>query len=159
MVTLNILELWGNKMNPRNIFVNRSDYDYDVSAGQSNSATNVPALGENYKVKLSDSTNPKDLSYGKKLPLSLVPSILVRKVAECMKDGAIKRSPFNWRKDKISAMQTLDKILRHVYDCLDGKDLTEDTQLSNLAAAAADIAVYLDAQEYGSLIDDRPNKV
>ncbi len=104
------------------------------------------------------SEKPKDLSFGKKPPLSLVPPILIREVAKCMEDGAKKRSPYNWRVSKISAMQTLDKILRHTLDCIDGIDLTEDTKLSNLASAAADIAVYLDAQKYGSLVDDRPGK-
>ncbi len=116
-------------------------------------------LQKQEKIFIESVKKPKDLSFGVKDPLSLVPSVLVREVSKCMKDGALKRSPFNWRQSQISAMQTLDKILRHVYDCIDGKDLTDDTKLSNLAAAAADIGVYLDAQLHNSLLDDRPSKL
>lgn len=105
-----------------------------------------------------DETNPKDLSYGKKPPISLVPPVFIMGVAWCMADGVKKRSAYNWRSAQISAMQTLDKILRHVLACVDGEDLTEDTKLSNLASAAADIAVYMDAQREGSLVDDRPKR-
>jgi hypothetical protein len=99
---------------------------------------------------------PKDLSFGIKPPISLVPPTFIKQVSRCMEDGAKKRSAYNWRKDPVSAMQLLDKILRHTIDAVDGKDLTEDSQLSNLASAAADIAVYLDALEHGTLVDDRP---
>lgn len=102
------------------------------------------------------SPKPKDLSFGKKPPISLVPPTFIIQVARCMEDGAKKRSPYNYRKEPVSAMQLLDKILRHTLDAVDGKDLTEDSKLSNLASAAADIAVYLDAQEHGTLVDDRP---
>lgn len=101
-------------------------------------------------------TKPKDLSFGVKPPISLVPPTFIKQVSRCMEDGAKKRSPYNWRQSKVSAMQLLDKILRHTLDTVDGKDLTEDSKLSNLASAAADIAVYLDALENGSLVDDRP---
>jgi len=101
---------------------------------------------------------PKDLSYGVKPPISLVPPTFIIQVSRCMEDGAKKRSPYNWRKSSVSAMQLLDKILRHTLATVDGQDVTEDSKLSNLASAAADIAVYLDAKEHGTLIDDRPNK-
>ncbi len=101
---------------------------------------------------------PKDLSFGIKPPISLVPPTFIKQVARCMEDGAKKRSPYNWRTGKISAMQLLDKVLRHTLDTVDGQDLTEDSKLSNLASAAADIAVYLDALEHNVLIDDRPSR-
>lgn len=109
-------------------------------------------------IRKLNTNEPKDLSFGIKEPLSLVPPVLIRKVSRCMEDGAKKRSPYNWRDSKVSARQLLDKILRHTLDCLDGKDLTEDSKLSNLASAAADIAVYLDAEECGTLVDDRPKR-
>lgn len=112
-----------------------------------------------YMKELSEEVKPKDLSFGIKEPLSLVPPILIRKVSRCMEEGSQRRSVYNWRHEPVSAMQLIDKMMRHILDCLDGKDLTDDTKLSNLGAAAADIAVFLDAQEYGSLVDDRPSKV
>lgn len=124
-------------------------------------------LKENYpedveaelKESVPESSKPRDLSVGKKPPLSLVPPVLIREVSWCMEDGAKKRSPYNWRESSVSAMQLLDKILRHTLDTIDGQDLTEDSKLSNLASAAADIAVYLDAKQSGTLVDDRPKRV
>lgn len=109
------------------------------------------------EVTMTDQLKPKDLSFGVKPPLSLVPPTFIVQVARCLEDGAKKRSPYNWRASKVSAMQLLDKILRHVVAAVDGEDQTEDSKLSNLASAAADIAVYLDAEKYGSLVDDRPS--
>lgn len=107
---------------------------------------------------MTNETKPKDLSFGKKPPISLVPPILITEVAKCMEDGVKKRSAYNWRESSVSAMQLLDKILRHTLACVDGEDLTEDTKLSNLASAAADIGVYLDAAREGTLVDDRPKR-
>lgn len=107
---------------------------------------------------MTDKTDkPNDLSYGVKTPISLVPPIFIKEVAKCMEDGAKKRAPYNWRTSKISAMQTIDKILRHTLAYLDGYDTTDDSGLSNLASAAADIAVLLDARRHGVLVDDRPS--
>lgn len=114
---------------------------------------NEREMGENMTDK-----KPKDLSFGKKPPISLVPPVFITEVARCMEDGAKKRSPYNWRQSPVSAMQLLDKVLRHTLDAVNGIDITEDSKLDNLASAAADIAVYLDARANGSLVDDRPNK-
>lgn len=103
-----------------------------------------------------DNTNPKDLSFGVKEPISLVPPEFIRQVSRCMEDGAKKRSSYNWRDSKVSAMQLSDKVLRHVLDFIDGKDITDDSKLSNLASAAADLAVMIDAIKHDCLIDDRP---
>lgn len=99
---------------------------------------------------------PKDLSYGIKPPISLVPARFTIEVAKCMKTGADKRSPYNWRQSKISVMQTLDKVLRHILRVQEGGDIDDESGLYNLAHAAADIAVLLDAQLTGSVVDDRP---
>lgn len=105
---------------------------------------------ENYK--------PKDLSFGKKPPMSLVPPSAIVHIAKCMEDGAIKRSPYNWRKTQVSATQLLDKVLRHVYKYLDGQDTDEESGFLELAHAAADLCVLIDAAETTSLLDDRPKK-
>jgi hypothetical protein len=101
---------------------------------------------------------PKDLNYGKKPPLSLVPPSAIILISKAMEDGAKKRSPYNWRNTQISIMQTLDKVLRHTYKYLDGQDFDEETGYSELAHAAADLCVLIDALSTNSLMDDRPKK-
>lgn len=98
----------------------------------------------------------KDINKGKKPPLSLVPASFIIHTASALEDGAIKRSPYNWRESGVSAMDLIDKIERHVQLLKDRHDFAEDSKLHNLAHAAADIAVYLDALEHGTLKDDRP---
>lgn len=112
--------------------------------------------------KLYDETRepykPKDLSFGKKPPMSLVPPSALVLIALAMEDGAIKRSAYNWRETQVSTMQLLDKVLRHVYKFLDGQDIDEESGLSELAHAAADIMVLIDAIETKSVVNDRPKK-
>jgi hypothetical protein len=103
-------------------------------------------------------TNPKDLSFGKKPPLSLIPASAAILMAAVMEHGAIKRSPYNWRNSKISILQTLDKTFRHLYKYQDGQDFDEETNLLELAHAAADLIVLIDAVETGCIVDDRPKK-
>lgn len=100
--------------------------------------------------------NSKDINQGKKPALSLLPPSGVIQVAKVMEDGAVKRSPYNWRDGKVSAMGLIDKILRHAFLLIDRHDLTEDSKLSNMAAIAANALVYLDAEANGNLDDDRP---
>lgn len=133
---------------------------YRTSAGtEIQSSTSVSgefAFGDIPNTNDIQATNPKDLSFGVKEPLSLVPPEFIRQVSRCMEDGVKKRSAYNWRQSGVSAMQLADKVLRHTLDFIDGKDITDDSKLSNLASAAADLAVMIDAQKYGVLIDDRP---
>lgn len=107
---------------------------------------------------IKDSTNPKDLSFGKKPPLSLVPPTAIVLISKAMEDGAKKRSPYNWRESKVSISQLLDKVLRHTYKFLDGQNNDEESGLPELAHAAADLAVLIDAIETDSAVDDRPKK-
>lgn len=116
-------------------------------------------LQERYMEELIDEKEkPKDLSFGIKPPISLVPASFTIEVAKCMKTGADKRSPYNWRDSKVSVMQLIDKVLRHMLLVQDGQDLDKESGLYNLAHAAADIAVLLDSMLTQSVVDDRPKK-
>lgn len=105
---------------------------------------------------IKKSKEPKDLSYGKKPPLSLVPPSAIIYASKALEDGARKRSAYNWRNSKISIMQTLDKTLRHLYKYLDGQDEDEESGLPELSHAIADLCVLIDAIETDSVEDDRP---
>lgn len=109
-------------------------------------------------VKVSDLTNPKDLIGAKKPRLSLVPSTATIQLALAMQNGADKYGAYNWRDKKVQTMIYLDACQRHVLSYLDGEEAAEDSGIKHLAHAMACLAIILDAEENGCLIDNRPKK-
>lgn len=105
-----------------------------------------------------DEINPKDLEGNKKSPISLVPPSVMIYMAEAFREGARKYGPYNWRTKKVQAMIYLDAAFRHMLAKLDGEDIDPESGKDHLAGALASLAVYIDAQETGNLIDNRPPK-
>lgn len=103
---------------------------------------------------MTDLTNPKDALGIKKAPLRLVPSALAIEVAQAMAVGAEKYGAFNWRKINVRSTIYGEAILRHLYAWMDGEDLA-DSGVKHLAHIGSCIAVLLDAESNGNLIDDR----
>lgn len=103
-------------------------------------------------------TNPKDKIGAMKPKLSLVPPVAVIKEAMAFKDGADKYGAYNWRNNPVQAMIYIDALLRHVFSWVDGEDKAEDSGVDHLAHARACLAILIDSQEVGCLIDDRPSK-
>ncbi len=103
-------------------------------------------------------TNPKT-QYGLLKPgLENVPPIPLYMVGQAMRMGAEKYGPMNWRDDPISASTYFNAALRHLFEMWDGQDRDMDSLLPNLAMAAANLFILMDAQHQGTLIDDRPTK-
>lgn len=98
----------------------------------------------------------KDINFGKKPTLSLVPAVALIYIAKAMEDGAKKRGPYNWRETRVSASNLIDKMERHIQLLKDRHDFADDSGLHELAHCLADGCVYLDAMESGVLDDDRP---
>jgi len=92
----------------------------------------------------------------RKLPLHLFPAVAEIEGALALEDGAVKRSPFNWRTRPISAMRQIDGIKRHIAAYVDGEDDAADSKRPHLAHALGRLAIMLDAEACGTLIDDRP---
>jgi hypothetical protein len=100
--------------------------------------------------------NPKDLVGAKKVSLSKIPSVALAHEAYALMDGAVKYGPYNWRDQPIQASIYVDAFMRHVSAWFDGEDYAEDSGGHHLGHARACLAIILDAQETGNLIDDRP---
>ncbi len=107
---------------------------------------------------MTDETNPKDLLGAKKPPISLVPPSAVVKCAMAMKNGAEKYGAYNWRAKKVQYMIYIDAALRHIFALIDGENEAEDSKLDHKAHAMACLAILIDAEETGNLIDNRPIK-
>lgn len=105
-----------------------------------------------------DQRNPKDLIGITKPPLHLVPPALVLWVSQVFKLSALEYGPFNWRENKVLKSIYIDAILRHTLALLDGQWLDPKTKLPHVAHIAANVAIILDAEKLGNLIDDMPWK-
>jgi hypothetical protein len=105
------------------------------------------------------SVNPKDAIGVKKAPLDLVPPAAFIAMSDALADGAAKYGPANWREnDGVKATVYYAAALRHLFAWADGEDVAEDSGVHHLAHAAACLAILLDAQEIGQMIDDRPTR-
>lgn len=100
--------------------------------------------------------NPKT-QYGiKKPPLHLIPKPFLVILSMVMGLGAKKYGAYNWRSNKVAASVYQGAIERHVASWADGESVDPESGVSHLAHAAACIAILLDAEATGNLIDDRP---
>lgn len=101
--------------------------------------------------------NPKEAIGAKKIPLHLAPPSAVHQLALAFKDGAAKYGPYNWRETQVSASTYYGAALRHLTAWWDGEDISEDAGVHHLAHAMACLAIVLDAEGIGKLVDDRPH--
>lgn len=99
--------------------------------------------------------NPKDKAGSQKVPLRFVPPSLLIQVAGPLSQGADKYGSYDWRKDPISLTLHLEAVERHLAAYKDGEDKATDSGFSHLAHAAATLGVIMDAEAFGTLIDDR----
>lgn len=102
--------------------------------------------------------NPKDILGAQKPDLSLVPGVAGHHEALAFENGATKYGPYNWREKAVEARTYVAAALRHIHDWLDREEFASDSGVHNLAHARACLAILLDAQEQGNLIDNRPKK-
>jgi len=103
-------------------------------------------------------SNPKDIQGERKVALSLVPPVSLLHCAMAMMDGARKYGPYNWRKNNVQAMIYASAAKRHLEAWIDGEELAPDSLAHHLGHGMACLAILLDAQESGNLIDNRPVK-
>lgn len=101
-----------------------------------------------------DETNPKDLLGIKKPPLHLVAPALVLWVSKVFGYSAKKYGPYNWREKKVRLSIYLDAIERHLLAIKDGQWFDEESGLPHASHIGANIAVILDAEATGNLLND-----
>lgn len=101
------------------------------------------------------STNPKDFQGFKKVPFHLFPMTALAVGAIQFLDGGGKYGRENYREENVRASIYIDATIRHCLDWFHGEDRTPDTALRHLGGALASVAILVDAQVNGNLIDDR----
>lgn len=102
--------------------------------------------------------NPKDLLGALKVSLTKLPPAALLHAAKAMMNGASKYGPYNWRDKKVLAGIYVDAALRHTLAWFDREELAPDSGVHHLGHAMACLAILLDAQESGCLLDDRPQE-
>lgn len=100
-------------------------------------------------------TNPKDILGMKKPPLRLVPPIAELYLSRAMGHGAGKYGPWNWRGNKVLMSVYIEAAKRHLLALLDGQDTDDESGLPHQAHVMACMAIILDAEAVGAMVDDR----
>ena len=100
--------------------------------------------------------NPKDRIGSAKVPLDLFPSTAIAVGAMAMLEGACKYGRNNWRVTPIQATEYLNALGRHVHLWKEGERSCPKSGVHHLGHALACLALIVDAEYAGTLIDDRP---
>ena len=100
-------------------------------------------------------TNPKDAIGTTKLPLHLWPETATALGCLGLLDGALKYGRANWRHAGVRASVYVDACRRHMAAWFEGEDDDPDSGLPHLAHALACLAIVVDAEAAGMLVDDR----
>lgn len=104
---------------------------------------------------MNDTFNPKDAAGRAKLPLHLWPT--TASAAGCLgfREGELKYGRNNFRGADVAASVYVAAAKRHIDAWFEGEDNTADYGTPHLGNALACLAILVDAQVNGSLIDDR----
>lgn len=100
--------------------------------------------------------NPKDAIAFKKVNLMLLPPVAAAHASCAMMDGAKKYGPYNWRDKKVLASVYIAAAKRHIDMWQERQEKASDSGVHHLGHAIACLAILLDAQAGGYLVDDRP---
>jgi hypothetical protein len=100
-------------------------------------------------------TNPKDAIGTNKLPLHLWPTTASALGCVALAEGMLKYGRTNWREAGVRASIYVDAAKRHLDAWFEGEQVAPDSGVPHLGNALACIAIIVDAQAAGKLIDDR----
>ena len=100
-------------------------------------------------------TNPKDAIGANKLPLHLWPTTATAMGCIGLPEGALKYGRTNWRDSGVRASIYIDACKRHLDAWFEGEDCAPDSGSPHLTNALACLAIIVDAQAAGKLVDDR----
>jgi hypothetical protein len=114
--------------------------------------TTAEAIAADRTLKAS---NPKDIIGSDKVPYHLWPEVASILGALGLLDGALKYGRANWREAGVKASIYYDALRRHANAWFEGEDIDPDSGLPHFAHMLACIAILVDADANGKLVDDR----
>jgi|FLMP01.1.fsa_nt_emb hypothetical protein len=100
--------------------------------------------------------DPKGAIGATKAPLQLIPAPFLHECAWVAKSGAAKYGAYNWRLAYVESQTYVGAIMRHLTAWQDGEDLDPESGQTHLAHVAMSCAILIDAQDFGTLKDNRP---
>lgn len=104
-------------------------------------------------------TNPKDQAATLRIPLGLCSPIATAKWAVAQFAGLIKYGAWNWRASGVRASVYIDAAKRHIEAWESGEACDPTDRTDHRANVMACMAILIDAEAAGKLIDDRPPRV
>ena len=105
--------------------------------------------------KTCKESNPKDVIGSVKLPIHLWPTTATAMGCIAMLNGMLKYGRSNFRAVGIRASIYQDAAKRHLDAWFEGEECDPDDGVPHLSAALACVAIIVDAQAAGKLVDDR----
>lgn len=102
------------------------------------------------------SSNPKDAIASNKVPYHLIPATALAHVAVAAHEGNAKYGAHNYTVEGARASVYVAAGLRHVHDWNMGETSAADSRAHHLAHAIMCLAILLDNDVRGILVDDRP---
>lgn len=103
----------------------------------------------------SKPTNPKDAIGSDKLPLHLWPTTASALGCLAFLEGALKYGRQNFRPIGVRSSIYYDAARRHLDAWFEGEDVAQDSGIHHLGHALACIAILVESQVKGNLVDDR----
>lgn len=100
--------------------------------------------------------NPKKAFGSTKPSPAFIPPVAILEEAVVMALGASKYGPFNWNEFPVDASTYYSAAMRHLMSWFTGENIDPESGASHLAHARACLAILIDSQVGGTLIDNRP---
>jgi hypothetical protein len=116
---------------------------------------NVPNHKTEAAARAINPTNPKDAIGASKLPMHLWPASATAYGVAGLLSGKYKYGRSNWRATPVRASIYFDALLRHAYAWMEGEELDPEDGTPHLGNCLACLAILIDAETTGTLVDDR----
>lgn len=104
---------------------------------------------------MDPTTNPKDAAGRAKLPMHLWPASATAAGCLGFREGELKYGRLNYRGTPVAASVYVAAAKRHIDAWMEGENNTRDYGTPHLGNALACLAILVDAQVNGTLVDDR----
>jgi len=139
-----------NMREAHKIYEKAKDEEYLRNKAQQIIDANSPS-----DIQEEGSTKGEGLRYNSNKPeIHQVPSSLILGVAEVLKYGEQKYAKGNWKKGMEWSIP-YDCLMRHMFSWLAGNETDDESGLSHLYHAAANIAMLIEYKETHKELDDR----